>query len=133
MNIDHIAIWTNKLEEVKDFYVKYFNARSNSKYINQKTGFQSYFLSFDSGSRLELMAGTNILENKNDIIKNQHFGLTHIAFKVDTIEEVNQKARQLKKDGFTILRGPRKTGDGYYEFEALDPENNRIEVTTTLN
>ena len=28
-----------------------------------------------------------------------------------------------------ILSRPRKTGDGYYEFETLDPDNNRIEVT----
>lgn len=27
-----------------------------------------------------------------------------------------------------ILRNPRKTGDGYYEFETLDPDNNRLEV-----
>jgi lactoylglutathione lyase len=36
----------------------------------------------------------------------------------------------MKAEGLTILSGPRKTGDGYYEFETLDPDNNRIEVTT---
>jgi lactoylglutathione lyase len=42
---------------------------------------------------------------------------------------VNEKLTELEKDGFRILRGPRKTGDGYWEFETLDPDNNRIEVS----
>jgi lactoylglutathione lyase len=42
---------------------------------------------------------------------------------------VEAKAKQLKEDGYPILSGPRQTGDGYYEFETLDPDNNRIEVT----
>jgi lactoylglutathione lyase len=46
------------------------------------------------------------------------------------MQEVDEKAVQLQSGGFKILRGPRKTGDGYYEFETLDPDDNRIEVTT---
>jgi lactoylglutathione lyase len=45
------------------------------------------------------------------------------------MEEVNRKASELASDGYKILRGPRKTGDGYWEFETLDPDNNRIEVS----
>jgi lactoylglutathione lyase len=44
--------------------------------------------------------------------------------------EVEEKAKQLKAAGFPIVRGPRKTGDGYYEFESLDPDGNKIEVMT---
>jgi lactoylglutathione lyase len=46
------------------------------------------------------------------------------------MELVNKKYHELKNDGFRILREPRKTGDGYWEFETLDPDNNRIEVST---
>jgi lactoylglutathione lyase len=46
------------------------------------------------------------------------------------MQEVEEKAKQLEKDGFRILKGPRKTGDGYFEFETIDPDKNRIEVTT---
>ena len=49
------------------------------------------------------------------------------------MEQVEAKAKQLRADGFPILSGPRKTGDGYYEFETLDPDNNRIEVTAVYN
>jgi lactoylglutathione lyase len=48
------------------------------------------------------------------------------------MEDVDTKAAQLKDGGFSILSGPRITGDGYYECETLDPENNRIEVTCRL-
>ena len=68
--------------------------------------------------------------NQNDTTQRQHLGIIHLAFGVDTIEEVEEKSRQLQADGYPILSGPRKTGDGYYEFETLDPDNNRIEVTT---
>ncbi len=72
----------------------------------------------------------NIPDNANDTINKQHKGIIHMAFGVGTIKEVDEKAVQLKTDGYKILSGPRKTGDGYYEFETLDPDNNRLEVTT---
>lgn len=129
MTLEHVAIWTENLEKLKDYYTKYFDGISNEKYINEKTRFQSFFLTFKSGARLEIMFMPNIPANKNDTIDAQHKGIIHLAFGVDTIEEVEEKAKQLQTDGFKILSGPRKTGDGYYEFETLDPDNNRLEVT----
>ena len=55
MRIEHIAMYVNDLEATKDFFVKYFNAKSNSGYHNETTDFYSYFLSFDGGARLEIM------------------------------------------------------------------------------
>jgi len=129
MTLEHVAIWTNQLEVLKEYYIKYFGGISNDKYSNRSTGFNSYFLSFSPGARLELMSMPAIPANQNDTIQRQHLGIIHLAFGVATIEQVEEKAGQLKADGFPILRGPRKTGDGYYEFETLDPDNNRIEVT----
>ncbi|PWT76510.1 MAG: glyoxalase [Bacteroidetes bacterium] len=131
MTLEHAAIWTNNLELLREYYVKYFGARSNDKYTNPSRGFQSYFLTFESGARLELMSMPGIPENKNDAKKDQYLGIIHLAFGVHTVEEVDEKARELKEAGFPILSGPRKTGDGYYEFETLDPDNNRLEVTTS--
>ena len=130
IKLEHIAIWTRQLEVLKDYYEKYFDGRSNDKYENRNNEFESYFISFDSGARLELMRMPNIPENNNDTVENQHLGIIHMAFGVDSPAEVDAKAEQLKKDGFKILSGPRKTGDGYYEFETLDPDNNRLEVTS---
>jgi lactoylglutathione lyase len=129
MTLEHVAIWTNDLENLKNFYCTFFAGISNDKYINVSKKFESYFLTFESGARLELMSKTGIPENTNDTIEKQHTGLIHLAFSVNSIEQVDAKASELKSAGFEILSGPRKTGDGYYEFETLDPDNNRLEVT----
>lgn len=129
MILDHIAIWTINIEELKHYYIKYYDGTANQKYINRETGFESYFITFRSGSRIELMQRPGIPENLNDPIK-QYNGIIHLAFGVETMEQVISKAEELGKAGFRILRGPRKTGDGYFEFETFDPDNNRIEVTT---
>jgi lactoylglutathione lyase len=129
MTLEHVAIWTTQLEALKDYYVKYFNGVANARYTNESKQFHSYFLTFRSGARLELMAMPGIPQNNNDTIGKQHLGIIHLAFGVDTTEEVDQKAIELKTAGFPILSGPRKTGDGYYEFETLDPDNNRLEIT----
>ena len=55
MKIEHIAIWVNDLECMCDFYMKYFNGKANSLYHNKTKQFESYFITFESGARLELM------------------------------------------------------------------------------
>jgi lactoylglutathione lyase len=128
MNIDHVAIWTTQLENLKDYYVRYFDGKSNSKYLNKDSHFESYFITFDSGSRLELMQKPGIPPNLNDPIEKQYQGIIHLSFCVENMLMVDEKLNELRKGGFRILRGPRKTGDGYFEFETLDPDNNRLEV-----
>ena len=41
MKIHHIAIWTFRLEEMKEFYIRYFKGTSNEKYVNPQKGFES--------------------------------------------------------------------------------------------
>lgn len=130
MYIDHVAIWTEHLEKLKDYYVKYFDGRANKKYLNREKNFESYFVSFESGTRIELMQMPGIPENLNDPVGKQYRGFIHLAFGMGNMDMVNEKYNELIKDGFRILRGPRKTGDGYYEFETLDPDDNRIEVSS---
>lgn len=132
MTLEHAAIWTNDLEKLKDYYCRYFGGMANDKYSNMEKQFSSYFLHFAGGARLEIMRMEGIPANENDTVTRQHLGLIHLAFGVDTIEEVDAKAKELQQAGFPIVSGPRKTGDGYYEFETLDPDNNRLEVTARL-
>ena len=129
MTLEHVAIWTNNLETLKNYYTRFFDAESNDKYTNTKTNFQSYFLNFKLGARLEIMTMPNIPDNQNDTIQKQHLGIIHLSFSVDTMEEVDAKAKELQSNGYKILSSPRKTGNGYYEFEMFDPDNNRLEVT----
>ena len=132
MTLEHVAIWTDDLERLKSYYIRYFGGTPNQRYTNEKNQFHSYFLTFASGARLEIMTMPGIPANSNDTIIKQHKGIIHLAFGVDTVQEVEAKATELQADGFVILRGPRTTGDGYYEFETLDPDNNRLEVTARI-
>lgn len=132
MKIDHVAIWTDELERLKNYYVRYFEGKPGLKYTNEKKDFHSYFISFKSGSRLEIMTIPGVADNLDNEKKQYQKGINHLAFGMETMQEVDQKAKQLMADGYKILSGPRRTGDGYYEFETLDPDENRIEVTTSF-
>lgn len=85
MRIHHIAIWTFRLEEMKEFYIRYFKGTSNKKYVNPQKGFESYFIRFDCGADLELMSRTDV---QNTPIGENRLGLTHFAFALDSKEEV---------------------------------------------
>ena len=80
MKIHHIAIWTFRLEEMKEFYIRYFKGTSNEKYVNPQKGFESYFIRFDCGADLELMSRTDV---QNTPIGENRLGLTHFAFALD--------------------------------------------------
>ncbi|HEY3430308.1 MAG TPA: VOC family protein [Cyclobacteriaceae bacterium] len=128
MKIEHIAIWTRDLEKLKSFYERYFGARAGEKYSNPQKQFESYFLSFENGCRLELMKMLSVPDSKNDVYQ-QFTGLIHFALSTGSKERVDALTLQLKSDGFEILDGPRITGDGYYESVVLDPDGNRVEIT----
>lgn len=128
MTIEHVAIWTKDLERLKDFYIEFFGGKANAKYINHKNSFESYFLTFDSGARLELMQKPSVPANGNDTVE-QYLGIIHLAFSTGSSENVDLLTEKLAAYGCQVLRGPRVTGDGYYESEVLDPEGNRLEIT----
>ncbi|PEK48231.1 VOC family protein [Bacillus toyonensis] len=125
MKIEHIAIWVNDLELMRDFYIKYFNGKSNSLYHNEAKQFESYFITFESGARIELMRKKGIENQPNLHIT----GYAHMAFSVGSEERVNTFTTTLQDDGYPLLSGSRFTGDGYYESVIGDPEGNQIEIT----
>lgn len=127
MKIEHIAIWVSDLENMKAFYEKYFQAKAGAKYVNPKKQFQSYFLQFREGSRLELMQKQSIPPNLNST-KKEYLGIIHFAISVGSKEKVDALTEKLRTDGFSIIGEPRTTGDGYYESVILDPEDNRVEI-----
>lgn len=128
MKIEHIAIWARDIERLKDFYIHYFDGVAGDKYINSKKHFESYFVTFESGARLELMQMPAIPDNINNI-ETQYIGIIHIAFSVGSKEKVDAMTEDLRSAGYRIVGVPRYTGDGYYESCILDPEGNRIEIS----
>ena len=52
---EHIAVFPTDLERECAFFENYFGARRGALYHNKTTGFQSFFLMFEGGARLEIM------------------------------------------------------------------------------
>lgn len=124
-NLSHVAIWCSDLEQSREFYMKYFNGRSNEKYVNPLKGFSSYFVTFDSGAAIEMMQRTDITAPN---LGSERLGLAHFAFTVGSPQGVHHMVEALRSDGYTINSEPRTTGDGFYEASALDPDGNIIEI-----
>jgi lactoylglutathione lyase len=128
LRIEHVAFWTEEPERLVNFYEKYFAAIAGPKYVNPAKGFESRFLSFESGARIEVMRSSSLNPVKHDPGA-QRMGLAHLAISVGSLPRVQELTAQLKKDGFNVVDGPRRTGDGYFESVVLDPDGNRIEIT----
>ena len=127
MRIEHIAIWTTDLARCSQFYVCYFGATAGSVYRNSAKGFESCFLSFADGARLEAMTTTSLsLAALPPGV--QRLGLTHLAISVGSESLVDELTQRLRSDGIAVVDGPRRTGDGYYESVIIDPDGNRIEI-----
>ena len=126
MHIEHVAIWTKDLERLRTFYESHFGAIVGPRYVNTAKQFESYFLRFESGARLEIMQ-TGSLESAP--MERQCCGYAHIAFALGSRERVCEATARLAAAGCPILDGPRVTGDGYFESVVLDPDGNRIELT----
>lgn len=124
MRLHHIAIWTFRLEEMREFYMRFFNGASNEKYINPRKKFESYFISFDNGISIELMSRADV---QNTPIEENRLGLTHLAFTFSSPEQVLQFTERMRSEGYSIAGEPRTSGDGYFESVVLDPDGNRIE------
>lgn len=113
MNIHHTGIFVSDLEETKIFFEKYFGLIAGEKYHNPAKKFSSYMLSSASGtSKIEIMTRPDVTERLD---KNIHTGIHHISFAINSDIAVDTLAAKLAADGYEILDGPRKTGDGFYE------------------
>ena len=128
MKIEHIALWTEDIDRLTDFYVKYFSAEAGSRYHNPSKGFESCFLSLSGGGRLEVM---HLRRKSPEVLPPDihHMGLSHFAIAVGSEQRVDTLTSRIQSDGFEVLNAPRRTGDGYYESVVLDPDGNRIEIT----
>ncbi len=128
MHIEHMALWTHQLESLRHFYEHYFGAQAGARYDNPAKGFSSYFLSFDSGARLELMSRADIPVERVDPVL-QRTGFIHLCFALGSVEAVDAFYARALADGLPLLEAPRWTGDGYYELTLQDPDGNRLEVS----
>ena len=124
MRIEHVGLWVSDIDTVAAFYAKYFGARIGELYRNPRKGFESRFLAFSSGARLEIMKRTDVSEQ----VTHELLGFAHVALTVGDEAHVDALAARFAADGVPPDSGPRRTGDGYYECVVRDPEGNRVEI-----
>ena len=124
VRIDHVGLWVSDIDTVAAFYAKYFDASVGERYRNPRKGFESRFLAFDSGTRLEIMTRRDVNQRANAEL----LGLAHVALTVGDEARVDALAARFIADGMQPESGPRRTGDGYYECVVRDPEGNRVEI-----
>ena len=122
--IEHVGVWVRDIDAVAEFYARWFGARIGERYENPRKGFASRFLALGDGARLELMTRADVTETAPRV----QLGLAHVAITVPGEAAVDALAAQLRAAGVPIEDGPRRTGDGYYECVARDPEGNRVEI-----
>lgn len=125
IKITHVGVYATDIEKSKAYYVTYFGGRSNNLYQNAK-GFSSYFITFDSGVRLEVMYHKD-LELRP--VEEKVNGWSHLAFSIGDRESVIKLTERIVADGYELYSPPRQTGDGYFESCVADPDGNRVEIT----
>ena len=123
--LEHVALWVRDIDAVAAFYARYLDARVGDLYRNERQGFESRFLSFDSGARLEIMRRVDV----TDSLPGEWLGFAHVAITVGSEANVDALAARFAADGLYVPGAPRRTGDGYYDCVVLDPEGTRIDIT----
>lgn len=124
IHIEHIGLWVRDIDAVAAFYVRYFGAHVGALYQNPRKGFESRFLEFGTGARLEIMTRTDVDARGAA----EMLGWAHVAIAVGDATTVDGLAARFRADGVAVDSGPRRTGDGYYECVVRDPEGNRVEI-----
>jgi len=131
MKVEHLALWVEDLEKMRQFYLAYFNMVSSEKHANDYRGSSSYFLSFSNGkNRVELM---NKLSLRKEPTRTTYSnGIDHFAINVDDKETVDRLTERLRAHSYTITSEPKVTEGGQYESMVLDPEGNNVRITVAI-
>jgi len=131
MKLDHIAIWTNQLEVLKDFYERFFDGKAGELYEDATANIVCCYVYFPEGSKLELLQAPQLRERhypKKDRVQ----GYTHLAFDVGSKEKVDTITAEIEKAGYEIEAPARMITKWFYESAIFDPDGNIVEINSDL-
>ena len=124
--IEHIALATNDLECLCDFYEQ-LGSVASPPCANPDTGLRSCVLDF-CGVRLELFERSGSREGAAD--DGRSSGLVHLGFSLGSADAVDELSRAIAAAGHRVLEPPHRAGEvGRYESIVLDPDGNRLKLT----
>lgn len=122
MRIDHLAIWVEDIEKMRQFYQTYFEATCGENTLIKKRIMSLIFWVSEMGKPgLSWCIGRILLSfpGKEDLCTDGSLGnISGLCRCCEWIDWAFEKGR------IYHCREPRTTGDGYYESAVLDPEGN---------
>ena len=128
MQIAHVALWTQDLEQCANFWKSYFDCTIAEEYVSQnRHGFKSRFVKLPKGPAIELMCGPWLTAENAPTA--EQVGWAHIAISLGSEESVRALAKQFERDGLLVSQ-PRFTGDGFYEAVAQTLDGILVEITS---
>ena len=124
--IEHVALATNDLECLCDFYQQLGTVASPPR-TDPDTGLRSCVLDF-CGVRLELFERPRNGEAAAGDGRSP--GLAHLGFALGSADAVDELSGVMAAAGHRVLEPPHRTGElGRYESVVLDPDGNRLKLT----
>jgi lactoylglutathione lyase len=124
--IEHIALATNDLECLCDFYEQ-LGALASPPSTDPDTGLRSCVLDF-CGVRLELFEPPASSEGPVDVRRST--GLLHLGFVLGSADAVDALSNVIAAAGHRVFEPPHRAGElGRYESVVLDPDGNRVMLT----
>jgi lactoylglutathione lyase len=124
--IEHIALATNDLECLRDFYRQLGSVASRPS-TDRDTGLRSCVLDF-CGIRLELFERPGAGEGATGDARAP--GLLYLGFALGSADAVDELSSVIAAAGHRVLEPPHRTGElGQYESVVLDPDGNRLKLT----
>jgi lactoylglutathione lyase len=123
--IEHIALSTNELERLCDFY-RQLGAEASPPRADPDTGRRSCVLDF-CGVRLEVVERSESGGAPGGDVPSP--GLVHLGFALGSADAVDELSGLFAAAGHRVLESPHRTGElGSYESVVLDPDGNRLKL-----
>ena len=124
--IEHIALATDDVEGLRDFY-RQLGAAASAPCSDPDTGLRSCLLDF-CGVRLELFEPLASGERAVDWTRST--GLVHLGFVLGSADAVDELSGLIAAAGHRVPEPPHRAGElGRYESVVLDPDGNRVKLT----
>ena len=125
MRMDHIALVTDDIEKLKEFYVQNFGGAAQEKWTDGTVDL--YFIRFDNGVQIELEKRDH--PARYEIDRENSFGIAHLAFQVESKEALHEVTDTLIQRGVKQRSMPTAYGDDFYESSFFDPDGNVVEIS----
>jgi len=123
--IEHIALATDDVEALRDFYLK-LGAMASPPSTDPDTGLRACVLDF-CGVRLELLERPSGSEGAAGDLRSPV--LLHLGFTLGSADAVDEVSGKLLAAGYRLLEPPHRSQLGRYESVVLDPDGNRLKLT----